>query len=104
LGRVTQTPRARADLDDIWLHIAQDSPAAADRLIDQLIARCQNLAEHPQLGPARPEIAPDARMLVVRDYLVLYRLDGDNTQIMRILHGARQMEGLFDAGPGDSAP
>jgi toxin ParE1/3/4 len=99
LGRVSQTARARADLDAIWLHIAQDSPAAADRLIDQIVSRCNDLAEHPRLGPARPEIAPDARMLVVHNYLVLYRIGDSDVQVVRVVHGARQMEGLFDVDP-----
>jgi toxin ParE1/3/4 len=99
VGRVTQTARATADLDDIWLHIALDNPAAADRLIDLIVARCRTLAEHPNLGQVRPEIAPDARMLVVGDYLVLYRVEGADAMVVRIVHGARRLEGLFDAKP-----
>lgn len=95
MTRVTRSPRANADLDDIWLHVALDSPAAADRLIDRIVTRCQGLAEHPRLGPARPDIAPDARMLVVGDHLILYRLQGVNVEIVRVVHGARRLAGLF---------
>eukprot|EP01039_Chlorochromonas_danica_P012820 gene12820-14759_t len=77
------------DLDEIWLHVALDNPAAADRLIDRIVARCQGLASHPQLGPARPEIAPDTRALVVGDYLLLYRVDGYDAVIVRVVYGAR---------------
>jgi toxin ParE1/3/4 len=84
-------------LEDIWLYIAVDSPQAADRLIDRIIARCFDLADQPRLGPARPEIAPDARMLVVGDYLVLYRIQDADVQIVRVVHGARRLDGLFDA-------
>jgi toxin ParE1/3/4 len=98
VGRVVFTPRARADLDDIWLHVALDNPAAADRLIDRIVARCQGLADHPQLGPARPEIAPDARAIVVGDYLALYRVAGSDAVVVRIAHGARQLSKLFDFG------
>ena len=100
MGRVTGTQRAGADLDDIWLHVALDNPVAADRLIDRILARCQALAEHPSLGPARPEIAPDARMLSVGDYLVLYRVAGTDVEIVRVVHGARRLAGLF--GPDTS--
>jgi len=96
MGRVTRTPRAGNDLDEIWLHVALDNPDAADRLIDQIVTRCHDLAAHPLLGAARPEIAPDARMLVIGDYLVLYRLNGTDAEIVRIVHGARRLEGLFD--------
>ena len=89
-------PKAGSDLDGIWLHIAMEAPAAADRLIDRLLERCRSLAAHPELGPARPEIAPDARMLVEGDYLILYRVNADHVDIVRLVHGARQLTGLFD--------
>jgi toxin ParE1/3/4 len=98
LERVVLTARARADLDDIWLHVALDNLAAADRLIDRIVARCQGLADHPHLGPARPEIAPEARALVIGDYLALYRVDGASAEIVRVVHGARQLRDLFDLG------
>ncbi|MBC7667675.1 MAG: type II toxin-antitoxin system RelE/ParE family toxin [Gemmatimonadaceae bacterium] len=96
MGRVTQTHRAKIDLDDIWLQIALDSPAAADLLIDRIVDRCNALGDHPRLGPARPEIAPDARMLVIGGYLALYRLRGDGALIVRVVHGAQEIEGLFE--------
>ncbi len=99
MGRVTRTPRALNDLDEIWLRVALDDPAAADRLIDRIVKRCHDLGEHPEQGAARPEIASDARMLVVDDYLVLYRVDGSDAEIVRIVHGARRLAGLFDVDP-----
>ncbi len=97
MSRVTLTPRARDDLDEIWLRIALGSPAAADRLIDRIVDRCRRLEDHPKSGPARPEIAPDARMLVIGDYLALYSIKTGGVRIVRIVHGARRLEGLFDS-------
>ncbi|MEJ0052836.1 MAG: type II toxin-antitoxin system RelE/ParE family toxin [Methylovirgula sp.] len=101
MGHLTLTPRARADLDDIWLHIALNNLAAADRLIDEIASRCENLTAHPLLGPARPEIAPNARSLVVGNYVVLYRLAGEGVEVVRIVHGARELQRLFDVTPDD---
>ncbi|MGC1304383.1 MAG: type II toxin-antitoxin system RelE/ParE family toxin [Caulobacteraceae bacterium] len=107
MDRVTVTPRAEADLDEIWLHVAMDAPKAADRLIDQIVERCASLAAHPHLGPARPEIAPEARMLTIGDHLVLYRVRETGVDIVRVVHGARQLDGLFEdqdaITPGASA-
>ncbi len=100
MGRVTRTARAGADLDDIWLNVALDNPGAADRLIDRLVARCLNLTAHPELGAARPEIAPEARMLVMDDYVILYRVAGKDVEIVRVVHGARRLQGLFAADDG----
>jgi toxin ParE1/3/4 len=95
---VVLTSRAGADLDDIWLHVALDNPSAADRLIDRIVARCHGLADHPQLGQVWPEIAPNAQALIVGDYLALYRIDGSSAEIVRVVHGARQLKDLFDLG------
>ena len=91
---------APADLDKIWLHFAMDSLIAADRLVDNILKRCEQLATLPELGPARPEIAKDARMLTLDDYVVLYRLAETAVEIVRIAHGARHLAGLFG---GDGA-
>ncbi len=102
MGRVTRSPRAGADLDDIWLRIALDNPAAADRLIDRIPRRIGDLQDHPRLGPARPEISADARMLIVGDYLVLYSVTGADVVIVRVVHGARDLGALFDIEPFES--
>jgi toxin ParE1/3/4 len=95
VARVRLTPRARDDLDEIWLYIAGDNMDAADRLIDAISSRCRSLADFPDLGPARPDIAPDARMLTIDNYIVLYRRDGDDIEIVRVTHGARRLEALW---------
>ena len=57
MGRLIRTARAEEDLIEIWMYIAADNPAAADRLLDQIDAKCQMLADNPRLGQARPDIA-----------------------------------------------
>ncbi|MGH6903894.1 MAG: type II toxin-antitoxin system RelE/ParE family toxin [Geminicoccaceae bacterium] len=92
MGRFTKRPKAEADLLAIWLYIAQDSPRAADRLLDRIEAQCRLLADNPRLGRARPEIAPDARAWIVARYLVLYREQDDGIEVVRVVHGARRVE------------
>ncbi|MBV9537824.1 MAG: type II toxin-antitoxin system RelE/ParE family toxin [Acidisphaera sp.] len=71
----------------------------ADRVFDQLQARVLILERYPEVGPARPDIAPDARALVEPPYLILYRLAGRGPEIVRVLHGARQIDAaLFREG------
>ena len=101
--RVRHTRRAREDLLDIWLTIATDSPHAADRLLDRLAERVRMLERFAEVGVARPDIAGDARMLVCQPYLILYRASADGPQVVRVVHGARQMnEALFREG--DDSP
>ena len=98
-SRVNQTARARADLLAIWRDVAADDPAAADRLFDRLKARVRILETFPEAGPSRPDIAPDARVLVEWLYLILYRLVPGGVQVVRVLHGARHVDRpLFSEG------
>jgi plasmid stabilization system protein ParE len=63
VAKLHYTRRAREDLFDIWLYIApRNSDALADAIYDRIEESCARLAQHPQLGRARPDIA--ARALV----------------------------------------
>lgn len=92
---VLRTRRARRDLIDIWRHIGRDDPAAADRLLDRIDARCALLAEHPQLGPERADIRPGLRYVVIERYVILYRSVEGGVEIVRVVHGARDLPNLF---------
>jgi toxin ParE1/3/4 len=92
VAQLRHTALARADLLDIWGTIATDSPASADRLYDRLEERVQILTQWPMIGVACPAIAPDARILIERPYLILYRVIRDGVQIVRVLHGARDID------------
>jgi toxin ParE1/3/4 len=58
MNRPKLTDRAEADLEDIWVHIARDSPTNATRFINRILARCERLADMPGTGRARPDLAP----------------------------------------------
>jgi toxin ParE1/3/4 len=85
------TRRAREDLLDIWLYIEPRSPLIADQVYDRIERNCQHLRDHPQLGPARPEIGDGARALIIERWIALYRLMEDGVQIVRIVDGARDL-------------
>jgi toxin ParE1/3/4 len=92
---VVFSPAAEADLDDIWLNIALENPAAADRLIDAVRERAGQLSEFPELGRSRPDIAEAARSLNVGNYLILYRIVTRTVEVVRVVHGARDLTKLF---------
>ena len=86
---VVRNARAEEDLIAIWLHVAPDSEPAADRLLDRIEARRQQLATYPYSGAPRDDIAPGIRHLIVSEYLILYRVREDAIEIVRVLHGRR---------------
>ena len=102
--RVHKTRQAEADLLNIWFHIAEHDISAADRLLDRVERRCTTLAQRPRLGAARPEIAPDAHSLVEGRYLILYRIVGQVIEIVRVVHGARDLATLFKRSGPDEGP
>jgi toxin ParE1/3/4 len=92
---IRRTAQAEEDLIDIWLYIAQDNPAAADRLLDEIEEKFVLLAGQPYLGPARPDIAEECRYFPVGSYLILYRIISDGIEIVRVVQGSRRLENLF---------
>jgi toxin ParE1/3/4 len=92
MGVVRYTRRAREDLLDIWNYIEpRNSEAVADSIYDRIEHACERLRDYPRLGPARPEIAEDARALVIERWLALYRVTEDGVQIVRIVDQARDL-------------
>ena len=95
MARLVRTRQAEEDLIEIWTFIAQDDMAAADRLVDRIDDVCRHLAENPELGPPRPDLRPELRYISVARYLILYRITPKSVEIVRVVHGARDLPGLF---------
>ncbi|MBL3591492.1 MAG: type II toxin-antitoxin system RelE/ParE family toxin [gamma proteobacterium endosymbiont of Lamellibrachia anaximandri] len=89
-----KTAQAEEDLIDIWLYIAQDNPTAADHLLDTFEERGWLLAENPNLGQARQDIAEGLHHLPVGRYLLLYRKIPGGIELVRVVHGMRMLSSL----------
>jgi toxin ParE1/3/4 len=89
--RLYWSKRADADLIAIWRHVAPDSERAADALLDRLQARCKLLVQFPELGPLRGGRRLDVRQLGEGEYLIFYRINGLRIEILRVLHGRRDL-------------
>lgn len=61
-------------------------------MLDAIEHRWQQLARHPYSGFSREDIAPDLRHLVIRQYLILYRVGAETIEIVRVLHGRRKLD------------
>lgn len=86
-----RTRQAEIDLLDIWAFIAEDNTDAADKIVRQLDSKSHKLLTHPEMGLARDDVAKGMRLIVMSSYLILYRIDGDDIEVVRYLHGARNL-------------
>jgi toxin ParE1/3/4 len=92
------SPEAEADLDEIWYYIATHSGSVetADRFVDSVTARFSLLAEYPIAGRRRDhDLRPGVRTFPVGEYVIAYRIDGDDVLIQRVVRGSRDIETLF---------
>lgn len=83
--------RALTDLASIVDYLSDFNPNAAHRLVDRLEERWELLVTQPRSGASRPYLGSELREVIVGEYLSIYRLDGDDIEIVRILHGRRDI-------------
>lgn len=94
-SRVALSPAADEDLIGIWGHVALESTRRADRVYDKIVGRIYELADFPQLGRSRPDVAAELRALTAFNYLILYRIEAEQVVIVRVVHGARDLPTLL---------
>jgi toxin ParE1/3/4 len=87
---------AQTDLIEIWSDVtAYRNSNAADNIIDHLAATYENLAKFPEMGRRRDELFPGYRSFVVAPYLIFYQIRPEEIEIIRVLHGARNLSDFF---------
>lgn len=95
MSRYRITPRAHQDLREISSHISQHNPSAARRLLERLTETYRRLAAMPGMGREREELGTGLRSFSVPPYLIFYRESANGIEIVRVFHGARDIESLF---------
>jgi plasmid stabilization system protein ParE len=82
--------QARRALDEAVAYVAQDSPAAAVRLLEQALEAGASLRTLAERGRVVPEMSdPGIRELFVQRYRLMYEIAETQVRILAFLHGAR---------------
>jgi Plasmid stabilization system protein len=90
--RVVWTAQAWERLLEIETFIAEDSPNAALKLVDRLIARAETLARHPDRGRRLPEMPGSGlRELLVGKYRIVYRPGTKVIEVLTVFEGHRRL-------------
>jgi plasmid stabilization system protein ParE len=85
---------AERDLQDIAFHVAftERRPLTADRIIDELIAQAEKLAQLSTttvLGTAAPEIGDGVRLFPYKRWVIMFRYAPHGIDVLRFADGSQ---------------
>jgi toxin ParE1/3/4 len=92
--RVTRTPAAQRDLVAITDWIAANNLDAALRLYEEVDRLLSLIARYPEMGETTESLGEGVRRVTLGDFVLFYRLSGDAIDLIRVLHGARDIHSL----------
>ncbi|MBL8851798.1 MAG: type II toxin-antitoxin system RelE/ParE family toxin [Planctomycetaceae bacterium] len=104
MAHVTFRPRAERDIDEVYLYLGKQSSDLAVKFLQQVEFTTAALAQSPDLGIRYCSVhdrITDIRVYRIRrfpNHLVFYRSVENGIEVLRLLHGARDIESLFDSG------
>jgi toxin ParE1/3/4 len=106
---VVVRPKARRDLDDQAVYLAEEaSPAIGYRFLVAAESTFALLATQPQIGwrpkVKRPKGLESLRMFTISGFekvLVLYRPTPDGVEIVRVVHGSRDLRAVIRSERAD---
>jgi toxin ParE1/3/4 len=94
--RIEPSRAALADFDAIYDYISRDIPRAAAQVLRSLDRSIQLLSDQPKLGKAFRHRRLRLRLLTHGDYLVFYRERPGVIEIVRVIHGRRNIPDILD--------
>lgn len=87
---------ARDDLDDIREFLQNVNPPASDRYRELFLNAFRRLARSPRIGRPRASLfRPHTRTWSVRPYIIVYDSGSTPIQIVRVLHGSRDIASIL---------
>lgn len=88
--------RAREDLREIAIFIGQDNPDRAEGFLSELLEKIAWIAENPNLYRPRFEWDRNFRVAHHGRYSILYYINGEVVEILRVVHSSRDLEAVLD--------
>lgn len=96
MAKYKLTAHAEEDIREIYFYIGANNPAAADAMIEKFLIAFEHLSAFPESGHSRADLTDlHCRFWTVYPYLILYHPDAHPLEIIRVLHGYRDMETLL---------
>jgi toxin ParE1/3/4 len=96
MARVILSRRAKVDLLEIWVYLAEKAGLpVADRTIRYLYDRCDFLARSKGLGELQPQLGEGIRTFSAKSYMIFFERQPDGIDVLRVVHGSRDWANLF---------
>lgn len=95
--RYVFSPEAEQDIDDIKDYVTKEAGARiARQVLKQIKDAVTFLSRTPGAGHSREDLTGSAvRFWTVYSYLIIYRATSRPIEIVRIIHGGRDLNGLL---------
>lgn len=96
MSRLEFSERALDDLREAWSFVSERDSEAAARLLERITGKCDMLLNFPSAGRERNDLIIGLRSLPVGGYVIFYQPLEDGIEVLRVLHGSRDVPGAFD--------
>lgn len=106
--RILRTPLAKADLVEHIVYLAERNPDIADRFIAATEIAFQKLSTTPAIGAEysfqNPRLVGIRRWFIpgFKNHLIFYRVTDTAVEIVRVLHGAQNIEAILAEDEDDA--
>jgi toxin ParE1/3/4 len=100
--RIVRHLKAKRDVLRIYTFIGEQNLDAAERLLRAVNDDLKRIAAMPGIGARRESTNPKmngVRSLPVsgfKKYLLFYKATADRVELLRVIHGARDLDAVFD--------
>ncbi|EPF25012.1 MAG: type II toxin-antitoxin system RelE/ParE family toxin [Microcystis aeruginosa Ma_MB_F_20061100_S19] len=95
--KVFWTETAVNHLSSIYNYISQNSPQYAQRLVERLTRRSEQIANFPFSGRLVPEFETEQiREVIEGSYRIIYYIKPEQIDVIALLHAARNIENPQD--------
>jgi toxin ParE1/3/4 len=70
---------------------------AGEIFFQEFNRKCQQLVLFPQSGKSYADIRKDLRGLSLKNYIIFYRVLGEDIEILRVISGRRNFSSIFSS-------
>ncbi len=86
--KIIWSPLAIDRVTEIADYIAKDKPTAAEKWVETIFSKAEDLTSFPKSGRIVPEINKDQyREIISGNYRIVYRIEKERISILTVRHG-----------------